>query len=307
MSQALILFRSTNFDGTNRLVYNVPQGLSLKNKEVALHSFSFYNSFFNISSAIGNNMVDFYFPIFSSTVADSYIMTKFTWIIADGFYSFTDLQYALQQFMISNKLALYNQTTGKYMYFFSILQNIVQYSVQLQSYYIPTASQASSLGFALLSGSSLRLNTSSSGFPLIVAPQISFNESFGRVIGFSASTVPAAVATKSSASYDGNPSNTTLSTRTPSINPIDCVLLRCNIANNLNSIPNDLLSVTPISSSYGAITQYVANSLLYVPCAQITTNQIIVSMFDQNLNPLLQRDSEITMVLSIRDANNNAY
>ena len=126
MSQALILFRSTNFDGTNRLVYNVPQGLSLKNKEVALHSFSFYNSFFNISSAIGNNIVDFYFPIFSSTVADSYVMTKFTWIIADGFYSFTDLQYALQQFMIANKLALYNQTSKCCSIFSSI--TIILYS-----------------------------------------------------------------------------------------------------------------------------------------------------------------------------------
>jgi len=302
MSLALILFRSTNFDGTNKLVYNVPQGLSLKNKEVALHSFSFYNSFFNVSSAIGNNMISFNFPIFSATVADSYTMTKFTWIIADGFYSFTDLQYALQQFMISNKLALYNQTTGKYMFFFSILQNTVQYSVQLQSYYIPTATQATALGFALLSGSTLRLNTSTSGLPIIVAPQISFSESFGKVIGFSGSTVPSTVAFKTSANYDTNPANTTLSTRTPYLNPIDCVLLRCNIANNVNSIPNDLLSVTPISSSYGAIVQYVANSLLYVPCAQITANQITVTMFDQNLTPLLQRDGEITMVLSIRDS-----
>lgn len=299
MSQALILFRSTNFDGVNRLIYNVPQGLSLKNKEVALHSFSFYNSFFNISSAIGNNTVDFFFPVFST--ANVYSMTKITWIIEDGFYSFTDLQYALQQFMLSNRLALYNATTAKYMYFFSILQNTVQYSVQLQSYYVPTASQATTLGFALMSGSPLVLNPASGTTPLSVAPQISFNDAFGKVIGFNAQTIPSSVVTRNGANYDANPAQTRLSNKTPYLNPIDCVLLRCNIANNNNSIPNDLLSVTPISSSYGAITQYVSSSLLYVPCAQITTNQITVSMFDQNLNPLTQRDAEITLVLSIRD------
>lgn len=302
MSQALILFRSTNFDGNNKLIYNVPQGISLKNKEVALHSFTFYNSFYNISSAIGNNKVDFLFPIYSATTAGIYTMTRFTWTIADGFYSFTDLQFALQQFMLSNRLVLYNPTTAKYMYFFTILQNTVQYAVQLQSYYLPTAQQASALGFELLSGSPLRLNITTAASPGMTAPQIQFNEAFGKVIGFTAQTIPATVANKQSALYDANPAVTALSNRTPYLNPVDCVLLRCNIANNNNSIPNDLLSVTPISSSYGAITQYVANSLLYVPCTQITTNKIEVSMFDQNLNPLFQRDAEITLVLSIRDS-----
>lgn len=303
MSNALILFRSTNFDGKNKLVYNIPSGITLKNKEIALQSFSFYNSFFNISSAIGNNVVTLSFPVFSATVADTYTMTNFTWTIADGFYSFTDLQFALQQFMISNRLCLYNQSTGKYMYFLSILQNTVQYSVQIQSYYLPTASQATALGFELLSGSPLRLSISTG--TRLVAPRITFNDGFGRVIGYAGSTIPSTVVNKASATYDANPAATTLSTRTPSINPIDCILLRCNVANNVNSIPNDLLSVTPISSSYGAITQYVSPYPLYMPCAQITTNKIEVSMFDQMMNPLTQRDAEITMVLSIRDISNN--
>jgi len=302
MSNALILFRSTNFDGKNKLVYNIPSGITLKNKEIALQSFSFYNSFFNISSAIGNNVVTLSFPIFSATVADSYVMTNFTWTIADGFYTFTDLQFALQQFMISNRLCLYNQSTGKYMYFFSILQNTVQYSVQIQSYYLPTASQATALGFELLSGSTLRLNISTG--TRLVAPRITFNEDFGKVIGYAGATIPSTVQTKLSATYDANPAFTALSSKTPYLNPIDCILLRCNVANNVNSIPNDLLSVTPISSLYGAITQYISPFPLYVPCAQITTNKIEVSMYDQLMNPISQRDAEITMVLSIRDIAN---
>ena len=307
MSNSLILFRSTNFDGNNKLIYNIPQGISLKNKEVALHSFSFYNSFFNISKEIGNNQVDFFFPVFTAS-ANTYNMKKYTWTIADGFYSFSDLGFALQQFFIANKLCLYNEATGRYMYFFSILQNITQYSVQLQTYYIPTRAQAQALGFGNIPNPNnsnpapdMQLNTATGATSLQIAPYISFNEAFGKVIGYNATTFPSTLLTKAATTYDQNPI-TALSSKTPSVNPIDCVLLRCNIANNINSIPNDLLSVTPISSSYGAITQYVANSLLYVPTAQITTNRIEVSMYDQNLVPLLQRDREITLTLSIRDS-----
>lgn len=301
MPQALILFRSSNFDGVNKLIYNTPGGISLKGKEVALHSFSFYNSFFNFSSALGNNQVILRFPVFSASVADSYVMQDFVWTINDGFYSFPDLANALQSFMLANKLALYNATTGKYMYFYSIFQNTVQYAVQFQSAFLPTASQATALGFSLMSGSPLRLNISTGATPLLVAPQFNFNAVFGRVVGFSAGSYPANVVSQSSSTYISTQASTHLSTTTPYINPIDCILLRCNIANNEQSIPNDLLSVTPISSSYGAITQYVASSLLYVPCSQTTVSKIEVQMCDQLLNPILQRDAEITMVLSIRD------
>jgi hypothetical protein len=305
MSQALILFRSTNFDGNNKLVYNVPQGLSLKNKEVALHSFSFYNSFFNISAALGNNKVDLIFPIFSTTVANTYTLQTFTWTIQDGFYSFEQLNAALQQFMITNKLYLFNAQTSKYLYFYKIDVNTVQYAVQLQFFNLPTAAQATAINFAKVSGSPLVLNISTGVNPLQVAPQISFNEAFGKVIGFNASTLPATIISKYLATYDvGAAAAGYLSIKSPCVNLVDCILLRCNISNNANSIPNDLMSVTPISSSYGAITQYVANSLLYVPCSQTTVTKIEVVMCDQNLNPILQRDAEITMVLSIRDARN---
>lgn len=300
--QALILFRSTNFDGKSKLIYEVPSGISLKNKEISLQSFSFYNSFFNISAAIGNNKLTFAFPVFSATVAETYTMTNYVMTIADGFYSFADLQFAIQQFMISAKLCLYNATTAKYMYFFHLLPNTVQYSVQLQTYYVPTASQAAGLGFSLLSGSPLRLNISVAASPRIVAPRVTFNNDFGKVIGYDGATFPSTVVFKNGANYDANPAATNTSTKTPYINPIDCILLRCNVANNVNSIPNDLLSVTPISSQYGAITQYTASYPLYVPCAQTTVTRIEITMCDQNLVPVLQRDAEITMVLSIRDA-----
>jgi hypothetical protein len=295
MSQALILFRSSNFDGTSKLVYNIPQGLSLKNKEVALHSFSFYNSFFNISAALGNNVVSIIVPNF--TAADTFTSKTYSYTIADGFYSFSDLNNALQQYQIAQKIALYNSSTGKYMYFVQLFPNNVQYSVQIQTSFVPTAAQASTLGFSLISGATYSLNSGTTS----AMAQLNFNNAFGKVIGFAGRSYPATTQTTITASYNATPFSF-LSSMTPMINPVDSICLRCNIANNICSVPNDLMSVVPINSQFGAICQYTANTLIYVPCAQTTTNRIEIQMCDQNLNQILQRDGEITLVLSIRDS-----
>jgi hypothetical protein len=61
------------------------------------------------------------------------------------------------------------------------------------------------------------------------------------------------------------------------------------------------LSCTPISSSFGALTQFNSQTILYVPCSQTIVNRIEIQMYDQDLNLLFQRDSEMTLVLSIID------
>ena len=167
------------------------------------------------------------------------------------------------------------------------------------------------MGYNQPSNFPLSLNTNTGSTAVIAAPYIDFNSGFGRLIGFNATTFPASPlsrvngvsASANSATlttFYSTAAASTLSTKTPQINPIDSVLLRCNVANNANSMPNDLISITPISSSYGALTQYMASTLLYVPCSQTVSNSIQLIMCDQTLTPILQRDNELTVVLSIR-------
>jgi hypothetical protein len=94
---ALILFRSSNFDGNSKLIYELPGGMSLKGKKVGLQGFSFYNSFFNISSTLGNNTITFKFPNYSA--ANVYTMKSFVWTISDGFYTWVQFNDALTQWL----------------------------------------------------------------------------------------------------------------------------------------------------------------------------------------------------------------
>ncbi len=299
MPQSLILFRSSNFDGNSKLIYKLPNTTSLKGREVALQSFSFHNSFYNVDDT--NNKVDVYFPNFSTTVQNSYTMKKYSWTLTNGFYSLENLNLALEQFQLANKLCLYNASTQKYTYFLKIFPNTVAYKTQLQVSYVPSLAQATALGLAQISGATWNMNIVSSSLAATqVAPYIVLNAGIGKITGISTLQWPTAVQVTSNINYNSN-FISVLSQNVPMVNPVDSVILRSNISNNSESNPIDILSITPISSSYGSLTQFMASELVYVPCLQTNVSQIELQMCDQNLTPLFQRDPEITLVLAIRD------
>ncbi len=306
MSSGLILFRSSHFVAPNQLVMQLPAPMVLKPGTMCgIYMTSQYNSFPNISSALGNNVVSLQVPHF--TGANTYSMVTYSYTFADGYYSFSDINSALQQFCISQKLALYNSSTSTYWYPFFLCANTVLYKVQIQMGYYPSAALATAAGFALMSGAPIALNPATSNVTLVSA-QFTFNDFFGKVIGFGSTTptsgvsnsLPTAPMTKVATAWAKDIAQTSLSTKAPMINAIDSISYRCNIASNQCSIPDDLLAVLPISSSYGAINQYVANSIMWVPCAVTTTNRIVITLGDQNLSALTQQDSEVNLVLAIR-------
>ncbi len=93
-----------------------------------------------------------------------------------------------------------------------------------------------------------------------------------------------------------------MSDLTPQVNVIDSVLLRCSIVNSACSLPNDLLQVIPLTNEFGGLVQYSTPFPLYVKCLQGSVNKITLSLFDNDINPLFQRDKEMLFVLSIRDS-----
>jgi hypothetical protein len=106
MTSYSILLNSSKFDGNNKMVYRFPQPIEMKNKEVCLVNFSFYNCFFNISSALGNNSITIKFPVFTSNTV--YTMTDYTHVFSDGFYSIEDINASLQNFFIATNLYLHD-------------------------------------------------------------------------------------------------------------------------------------------------------------------------------------------------------
>jgi hypothetical protein len=137
MSSYSILLNSAKFDGFNKMIYRFPQTLEMKNKEVFLVNFSFYNCFFNISTALANNLITITFPVFTSgNQLLRGILTDYTHVLSDGFYSIKDINASLQNFFIEKKLYLHDATNQQNMYFAGFIQNSVGNAFQLNTYYV---------------------------------------------------------------------------------------------------------------------------------------------------------------------------
>ena len=290
-----ILLNSSNFDGNNKMVYNFPNSVNFTNKEICLVNASFYNCFFNISSALGNNQIHVYMPEF--TGPDAYTMVKYTKTFDDGFYSIEDINASLQNFFILNDLYLQDSTTDENLYFITFLTNNVNYSFQLNTYYLPTQSQAD--GLNLNAGFYSKLNPFGN---LQVSPQVEINNNLSKLLGFPIAFYPSNVLTYTNATYDNSPAYIYTGVNAPQINPSHAVILRCNLVNNNNfSIPNDLLSMIPVTESFGSINQYSANIPVYVNIQNANYNSIEISFYNQDLSPQFFRDGEITLNLHIKD------
>jgi hypothetical protein len=86
-----IIINSSNYNASsNCFRYQLPVAQKFENKEVGLTYISLYNSFYNISSAYGNNTIQLKYPEGATT-------TTYTFTIPDGYYSYSDLNYFLQQ------------------------------------------------------------------------------------------------------------------------------------------------------------------------------------------------------------------
>lgn len=169
-----IIINSSNYDKiNNNFRYYLPVEQKFTNQEVALSYISLYNSFYNTSSAYGNNQVTIAFPVGATMVSQ-------TFTIADSYNTISDLNYQLQQFMISQGWYLINTATGANVYFIALQTNSTQYKAQFTFTTVPT----SRTGYTVPSNAS--------AIPTIVStPTITFNSAFGSLIGFSASTLPA--------------------------------------------------------------------------------------------------------------------
>ena len=220
---ATIMLRSENYDGNNKLTYQFPSPFNLTNCEISVLSYSFYNSFFNLSKALLSIRI----PSFSADNTLAVINVP-PITIPDGNYSVDSLITWLQQTLISRKYALYKVSTNTSWYPYEFV-NINPYSIGLNVYYYPTASQAASLGLSLISGSTVVLNPATTN-PLQVAGYLNISLSggtnflgtyLGFATGFNYPTFPLNRSVTST-TYVSTPFSFT-STTIPKLSPVDQV------------------------------------------------------------------------------------
>jgi len=235
-------------------------------------------SFYNITSAYGNNSFNIKFPQGSS-------YTNINVTLPDGFYDQTSLTNYIQYVLTNNNLYL-TDNNGTIQTFIKFQLNTTYYAVELDLSVIPTS---------LPSGW-----TAPPGFvfPTVAqTPQIILNgNNFYNFIGFNKNS-----------SYPPTLPQTSLyqtkSISAPQAVYVNSISVRCSLVNNYIGSPTDLLTSFPVISQYGfgSNINYEAKIANKIPLKEGTYNYMTVTLNDQNFRELPNLDPNILLSLVIVD------
>ena len=92
----------------------------------------------------------------------------------------------------------------------------------------------------------------------------------------------------------------------PNFNPINAIIIRCDILQNEYSAPNDVLfTFNTMNYSYGQNIFIQNQSLSLMKCQSGLKTGFVLSFLDQDFNPLKLIDSNLCIQLIISDDNND--
>lgn len=276
---------SNGFNDTYR--YNFPAGsVEFKDDQVAVSAIYMYYSWFNITTAstgsgYNNNVFQYVWYNFGGS-------STYTVTIPDGYYNVADLNAFLQSQMVVNGHYLVNNSSEN-VYYLEFVENASKYAIQFNSYPIPTA---------LPSGWT---NPASITFPATATtPQIIIlnSNNFKDVIGFNAGTYPSPT---QSTNYSK------ISDFTPQVSPVNSLILSCTLLNNRYSIPSTLLySFSPAGTTFGDLINEKPAELSFVDIQDGSYTDFTIQFFDQSLNRISINDSNLVVLLCIKNKNEYA-
>ncbi len=275
-----IILNSSNLvslGGNNNVYrYSFPIGsVKFENSKIAVSNISLYYSWFNITSANQNNQFQFRWP--TGGTENIYTVT-----IPDGFYDISALNTYLQQFCITNSLYLIN-SSSQFVYYLEYQINPNAYAIQVNCYPLPTslpAGWSAPVGFPAY--------PTSTWTPRLIVPATNFRN----LIGFAASTYPAAQQTTT---------QSFLSTTTPQVTPVSSVIMTCSSLNNKFSNPGTILySFSPAGTTFGSLIQSSPNQYSFINIQDGNYSSFDIAFLDQNFNALQLRDSNLIIQLLIR-------
>jgi len=267
----IISLNSTNYIGNNLYRIRLPKPTQFKKgDQISLHSFSMYNSFYNISASQYQN----------TSISVNWLGTIYNWTIPDGYYSVSDLDIWLQSQFILNKLYCTNSTNSQNIFFVRFLTNSVLYKNEIDVFYIPSAANAASFGYVIPSNASWVFPSSNT------MPTITINQNLQKYFGITDRLIFG----------DGTVENKYyVSNVCPTISPVFSIFIGCSlISSNFNQIGN-LMAQFPISSSFGNLIRYNSTMDSNIDISPGVYNEIIVTLWDQENNPLKFQDTDVTI------------
>ena len=284
------------------LVYKFPNSIKLTDKYIAVSSINMFYSWFNITAALGNNIL--YFQWDSAGAV-------YTITIPDGLYEISQINHYLQFWFILNGF-YYIDTNGTNVYMAEVILNTTRYAVQLNTFY---NYDAGSLPVNLSLPASFPGYPAQRQNPVIIFPS-NFNAIVGYTAGFSSNPNPYSIAYPTSGSYQPPVPSTKaqnyvaksnigtlsyLSNLAPQVQPNSNVLFSLSNINSPYSQPSSVLySISP-SVGVGAQISEVPPNYCWVKLVDGTYSQLTLSLLGNNLQPLTLQDDNMTILLVIRD------
>jgi hypothetical protein len=261
-------------DGSNsRFRYNFLTNVKFnEGDKIALAVANIPYSWFNIHSQKYNN----------TSYSIIYNNTTYNLVMPNGFYTLIDMNYYLQQFLITNNLYLVN-SSGDYVYFLEWQTNPNYYAIQLNSYPVPSV-----LPSGWTNPGSMTLN----GY----CPQVQIlsTNKFNLVVGFNSGLYPSTSTVSTKQSF--------LSSFTPVPSPVSSFLINCSIVNqssiSLNS-SSAIYSFTP-NVDFGNNIIIEPQNLITIDVNYGFYQSIDIFMTDQDNNPLVMMDPNVLILIVIK-------
>jgi hypothetical protein len=275
----------------NKMIYQFPGSVIFKDTYIAVSQISMYYSWYNVSSALKNNILQYTWRVGTTT-------TTFTITIPDGLYEIAVLNELLQFAMIQNGHYLVNPS-GQNVYYLEILVNPSRYAVQLNTFLVPIALPAGWTQPASWSGySTLTFN------PQFILPA-KMNELLGFSVNYTTDqNVSNGYTPPSGQDYISKLANGTLSyisTTAPDIQPNSSVLISVSNIDNQYSQPSSILySIVP-NVAIGEIINEKPPQFAWNKLIDGTYNQLRLTFLGTDLNPIKINDPSITILLVIKD------
>jgi len=288
MSFALIV-NSSNVANTNtNATYEyrfINGGFKVDDMECMISSAQIPYSIFNITSAYNNNKFLIGFPTGSGT--NTY--TTFNITFPDGFYTVQDINQYIQQFCITNGLYLVD-ANGNNVYYINLVQNTTYYANQILLYTVPRSLPTGYTQPSNWIGYSTFTSDRTPYVQFVLANQ------FHEYMGFNNGAYPLGVL------ITGRTTNySVLSPNVPIGSYVNSFIIHCSLVNNSVVSPSDILDAFQITNtSFGSNINYQPTVEKYVKLQTGSYNSMIITITDQNNNPITLLDKNILITILFR-------
>ncbi len=271
-----LILNSNNVIGNNNTDFrysfiqgslHIPEG-----SEICVSQIVVPYSFFNLNAGLYNN----------TSIRFTFSGTTYNYTFPNGFYLTSDINNALELYMISQGLYLYDTTRNQNVYYIQIISNPTYYANTIYTFPVPA-----SLPTNFTNPSGLFPFSSST-----YTPQLLFNSNLSTILGFTKNVYyPTSL---QSTGYSIN------STTTPNATPVNSVIVRCSLVNNSCTTPTDVLDSFYPNSSFGSNINYVPNYEKWIEANTGVYSSFTVSFVDQNFQTIQSQDANVLVNLLLK-------